>query len=155
FWTPTAREWRQNAAARNAFEALLLERLRATPGVLSAAAINRLPLDGGNNYPTQREGHPEQSIGGMEIREVTPGYFETMRIPIVRGRAFNAVDTHAAVPVILVNETLAREWWPDKGPLADRVVIGRYQGKDVGEVSAREVVGVVGDTKTVFLKAPP
>jgi predicted permease len=139
------------------FEARLLERLQAAPGVRSVAAINVLPLTGQNNFPAEREGHPEASFGAMEIRLVTPAYFETMGIRIAGGRSFSERDTAATPPVILVNEALVRRWWPQGKPLGDRIVIGRYQGKDLPGVKAfpREVVGIVADTKTVNLKAPP
>jgi len=157
FWTPPTPARRRNPVALWNFEAALLERLRAEPGVRSAAAINVLPLTSQNNFPVQREGHPEQSIGGMEIRLVTPGYFEAMGIPVLRGRSFNDHDTSSAAPVILVNETVARRWWPQGNPLGDRVVPCRFQGKDLDgcKEMPREVIGVAGDTKTVELKAPP
>ena len=132
------------------------ERLERLPGVHAVAAVNVLPLAGYNNIPTQRAGHPEQSIGGMEYRVVTPSYFETMGIPLLRGRSFTINDTGAGPPVVLVNETLARWWWPQDNPIGDRVVVGRYQQREFPEVlePPREVVGVVGDTKDAALKAP-
>ncbi len=157
FWTPPSPERRGKAVELRNFEARLLERLRAMPGVRGVAAVNVLPLTNQNNFPTQREGHPEQSIGGMEIRIITPEYFEVMGIPLRRGRPFTGADTSAALPVVLVNETLARQWWSEGNPLGDRIRIGRYHGQDLGDVpdSPREVVGVVADTKAVYLKAPP
>jgi putative ABC transport system permease protein len=157
FWTPPAPERRRSPAALRNFETGLLERLRNVPGVRNVAAINVLPLTEQNNFPAQREGHPELSIGGMEIRLVTPGYFEAMGIPVLRGRSFNSHDAGDALPVILVNETVARTWWPQGNPLGDRVVPCRFRGKDLDgcKETPREVVGVAGDTKTVELKAPP
>lgn len=155
FWTPPTLEQRRNPTALRNFEAALLERLRTVPGVRKVAAISVLPLTARTNFPAQREGHPDQSIGATEIRPITPGYFETMGIPILRGRPFNSHDTVATTPVILVNDTLARTWWPQGSPLGDRVVPCRFRGKDVCQETPREVVGVVGDTKTVYLKAPP
>jgi putative ABC transport system permease protein len=156
FWTPPTAERRGKFAAIRNFETSLLERLQTMPGVHNVAAISLLPLTDRGNFPAQRENHPEQSIGGMEIRYITPDYFETMGIPVTRGRAFNARDTAAAPLAILVSETVAREWWPRGNPLGDRIVIGQFQGKDLpGKESPREVVGVVGDTKTLYLKAPP
>jgi predicted permease len=137
------------------FESTLLERFQALPGVSSVAAINVLPLAGFGNMPTQQDGHPENSIGGMEVRYITPSYFEAMNIPMRRGRPFLNMDTASSPPVILVNETLARRWWPNGDPLGDRVVIGRFQGRDFGHPTPREVVGVVADTKTAYLKEPP
>ncbi|MCU1338776.1 MAG: Permease [Bryobacterales bacterium] len=158
FRTPVPPELRGKEIERRELETRLLERIRAMPGIHSVAAINALPLTGQNNLPTQREGHPEQSIGGMEIRAVTPGYFETMGIPIVRGRAFSDTDSKKAPPVVLVSERVAEQWWAQDDPLGDRVVIGRFRGRDVGAAgsdSPREVVGVVADTKSVRLKERP
>jgi putative ABC transport system permease protein len=100
-------------------------------------------------------GHPDEAIGGMEYRVVTPGYFEAMGIPVLRGRTLTGIDTATALPVILVNETLARRWWRQRNPLGDKVKIGRFRGKDYSQDPEREVVGVVADTKTVYLKQPP
>jgi predicted permease len=137
----------------------LLDRFRSLPGVQDIAGINVLPLSGQNNYPTQRYGHPEQSIGGMEIRIVTPRYFETMGIALLSGRGFTADDNTGAPPVIAVNETVARRWWPNGNPLGDLVAIGLFQGRPIPAgstpASPRVVVGVVGDTKSVDIKAPP
>jgi putative ABC transport system permease protein len=153
--TPFAKERRRSAADLWRYETTLLQRFQALPGVSSVAGINVLPLAGFSNLPTQREAHPENSIGGMEVRVITPEYFEVMGIPMRRGRSFHGSDTGSSPPVILVNETLARRWWPNGDPVGDRVVIGRFQGKDFGSPTPREVVGVAGDTKTVYLKEPP
>jgi putative ABC transport system permease protein len=156
FRTSIPAEQRRNAAGLWSFESSLLQRLEALPGVQSVAAIDVLPLAGWSNLPTQREGHPAQSIGGMEVRKVTPSYFEAMGIPVRRGRSFTANDTVAQSPVILVNETLARAWWPQGSPLGDHIVIGRFRDRGFPEIrdSAREVIGIVADTKTAFLKEP-
>src|SRR5207244_5096799 len=128
-------------------------------GIQNVAAVNALPLSGPNNFPTQREGHPEQSIGGMEIRVVTPFYFETMGIPIRSGRPFAPNDASGAAPVIMVSERVARAWWGAESPLGDHVVIGLFRGKVISgggtADSPREIVGVAGDTKSLFIKAPP
>lgn len=157
FSTPATVAQRRNVAGLRAFDTALVERLRALPGVRSVAAVNVLPLTGQNNFPTERDGHPDEGIGGMEIRIVTPAYFETMGISVVRGRSFNSGDIEASPRVILVNETVARRWWGENSPLGDRVAVGRLEGHDVGGgvEKPREVVGVVRDTKTVYLKEPP
>jgi putative ABC transport system permease protein len=153
FWTPPTRERRGKGADLRQFESALSARIRAIPGVRNVGAINALPLTEQNNWPTQREGHPDQSIGGMEIRVVTPSYFETMGIRIVRGRALNDSDSATAPPVVMVNETVAKAWWPDSNPFGDRIQVGRFRDKVFSDVDpAREVVGVVADTKSVQLK---
>ncbi len=140
----------------HAFEASVFDRIRAIPGVRNVACANVLPLTQPNNYPTQRQGHPDQAFGGMEIRVVSPSYFETMGIPILRGRGMDATDVGNSMPVIMVNETVAKQWWPDGNFVGSRIEIGRYRGKVYGDGDpARTVIGVVGDTKSVRLKQAP
>jgi putative ABC transport system permease protein len=155
FETPFAPERAGNDADRLNFTRALLERLERLPGVRGAAATNVLPLTGQSNLPTQHDGHPEHSIGGMEVRPVTAGYFEVMGIPVRRGRSFLESDANGSRPVVIINETVARRWWAQGEPLGDRLRIGRFQGKDLLKDVPREVVGVVGDTKSVTLQAPP
>jgi putative ABC transport system permease protein len=155
FNTPISAERRRDTAGLRRFQKALMERLQALPGVQNVAAVNVLPLGGFRNFPTQREGHPENSIGGMEIRAVTPAYFEVMGIPIRRGRPFVEADGGSSPPVALVNETLARKWWSGGSPIHDRIVLGRFQGRDFGSPTPLVVVGVVADTKTGLLKEPP
>jgi predicted permease len=155
FTTPFATGRRRNAAEQWQYASTLLQRFQALPGVSGAAGINVLPLTGHANLPTQREGHPENSIGGMEVRYVTPSYFAVMGIAMRRGRAFQETDTGSSPQVLLVNEAVARQWWPQGDPLGDRVVIGRFQGQDFGTPTPRSVVGIVSDTKTEFLTSPP
>jgi putative ABC transport system permease protein len=155
FKTPIAPQRRRTDAEFRRLHATMLEKLQSVSGVSRVAATDILPLDSWGNLPTQREGHNEDSIGGMEVRVVTSNYFETMGIPMRRGRGFGASDTESSLPVLIVNETLARRWWPAGDPMGDRVVIGRFRGRDFGTPTPRQVIGVVADTKTAFLKEPP
>ena len=94
----------------------------------------------------------------MEQRVVTPEYFALMGIRLVEGRTFTAADAPASVPVVVINENLARAWWRRCWSLiGDRIVVGRYQQKEFPEVrdAPREIIGVVGDTKGGLLQAPP
>ena len=154
FWTPTAVERRGKPEELRRFNAVLLDRLRNLPSVRSAAAVNMLPLVGPNNFPTQREGHPEQSIGGMEIRAVTPDYFQTMGTHVLYGRAFTEEDKEGSAPVILVSKSVAARWWGQVSPIGDRVVIGLFQGRSFGNDPPRQVVGLVEDAKRLSLKEP-
>jgi putative ABC transport system permease protein len=157
FWAPPPTSQGRSPAELWAYQSTLIARLRGLPGVHSVAAINNLPLTNQNNFPVEPQGRPQLNIGGMEIRVVTPAYFEAMSIPIVRGRALELSDGPQSEPVILVNETVAHRWWPATEPLGDHVIIGRFRGKDLshGFEHPRAVVGVVADTKTVDLKKPP
>jgi putative ABC transport system permease protein len=156
FSTPPARKYHEGSDYWR-FESAVLAKLRLLPGVRSAAAVSALPLTSQSNLPAQQQGHPEHGIGGMEIRIVSPGYFETMGIPIRQGRSFGARDTESSPPAVLVNETVARRWWPDGDWAGGHVQIGWMDGKNLGLVDdpPRQVVGVAGDTKSVYLKAPP
>ena len=139
------------------FERQVLERFQAIPGTTSAAVVTAPPLTGPNNLTTQLEGHPEKSIGGMEYRVISRDYFQTMKIPLLRGRGFLDADTASATPVAIVSEEVARQWWPKGNPLGSRLVVGMYQGKVFPEVQEppREVVGVVGDVRQYEELASP
>jgi putative ABC transport system permease protein len=134
----------------------ILTRIQSLPGVVSAAVINVPPLMGGGNIPAQREGQADKSIGGMEIRRISQDYFKTMRIPILKGRAFTETDNESSAPAVIISETVARRWWPNENPIGDHVVVGMFNGKLLmGTGQPREVVGVVADVKGKFIKSDP
>ncbi|HEY6466572.1 MAG TPA: ABC transporter permease [Candidatus Acidoferrales bacterium] len=136
----------------------ILERIQAIPGVVSAAAINVPPLMGGSNMPAQRDAHPEDSIGGMEIRAISDDYLKTMDIPLLKGRAFSSLDNETSPPVVMIDETVALRWWNGANPIGDRVVIGMMDGKAfIPAPQYYEIVGIVGDVKgkTLASRAPP
>ncbi len=143
FSTPLSRERRGKTDQLRLFEASVLDRLLQLPGVRSAGGVNYLPLTGRNNFPAQPAGHPEQQIGGTEIRAITPGYFEAMGIPVLRGRTITDRDTANAPLVILLSESLADRWWPGRDPIGEHVAIGE---------GSFQVAGVVGDTKRLNVK---
>ena len=151
--TPFARTEKLNATQIWNFDQDVLRRLQAIPGVTSAAAVSTLPLTGPDNLPTQQEGHPEHSIGGMEYRAISSQYFKTMRIPILQGRSFRESDLAFSTPVAVVSEAVARDWWKGKSPIGDRIVVGEFQGKRFPEIleQPREVIGVAQDVKTLAI----
>lgn len=123
------------------FQRRLLDDLSATTGIESVALANVIPLSNramGNAI--QREGAAENDDVGSQLSAVTTGFFTTMRIPFARGRAFTAEEVASDAPVIVINETLARRFWPDADPLGKRVRVG-------GRAPWREVVGVVRNGK--------
>jgi len=132
-------------AAEARFCGQLLEQLRATPGILSAALIDSLPLDGGGSHqPIAVEGQPIVPMADqpeIDVRVISPGYLSTMRIPLLRGRDLNDADIVGRPPVVLVSESVARRFWPNDNPIGKHVTL-TFFGK-----TAREVVGVVGDIK--------
>jgi len=157
FWTPLAPQRYRTGIEQWNFENAMMQRLGALPGVRSVGAVNALPLTNQNNYPVEPDGRPDANIVGMEIRVVTPSYFDTMGISLVRGRGFSDGDAPGTQPVILVNETVARRWWPDGSAIGRGVLVAHLHGKDLsdGYEKARTIVGIVADTKTVDLRARP
>ncbi|HEU4713073.1 MAG TPA: ABC transporter permease [Pyrinomonadaceae bacterium] len=132
---------------RAAFYADLVQRVKSTPGVESAAVVNYLPLGGANSSDAYLiEGEPEPQPGQEHegrYRVATPEYFETMRIPIVKGRAFTEHDKPGATPVAIVNETFARQHWPGQDAVGKRFRI-------FGPIESNpwmEIAGVVEDVR--------
>jgi putative ABC transport system permease protein len=109
--------------------------------------VNHLPLGGSNSSTSFLvEGLPEPPPGQEfdgRYRVCTPNYFQTMGIPVLKGRAFTEQDRAGAQPVIIVNETLARKYWPNTDPIGKRM---RYTGP-LEENPWMQVVGVVQDVK--------
>jgi putative ABC transport system permease protein len=138
--------------ARIAFYDQLLRRLGALPGVEAVAAVNRLPLGGSNvmiGITIESAAHPEAPVS-IDRRVVTPGYFQTLGIPFVKGRAFTQSDRAGAPDVAIVNQTMARRFWANDDPLGKRV---RLRNGASGLVVA--VVGVAGDVKHHGLDTEP
>jgi predicted permease len=121
----------------------ILEGVRRVPGVESAGAVRSLPLATEiGDWGMQVEGFappPGETVQG-DWQIVTPGYFETMGIPLRAGRLFTAADRRDAQPVIVISAALAQRFWPGKDPLGRRI---RIMGSRVPRFST--VVGVVGD----------
>ncbi len=151
--TPFAATEKLNAMEIWEFEQGVLRRVQATPGIASAAVVSDLPLTGPDNLPTQHQGHPEHSIGGMEYRAVSSQYFKTMQIPLIGGRAFRDADTVSSTPVAIVSASVARAWWHGKSPIGDQIVVGEYKGRQFPEIleQPRQVVGVVADVKNLAI----
>jgi predicted permease len=124
------------------------ERLAAIPGIESAATVTSLPLERGPDFAFVVEDRGTDAFG--QWRAITPDYFRTLRIGLLRGRSFSHSDTAASSAVVIVNEALARRYWPGKDPVGERITIGRNQR--VGD-RPRQIVGVVADVKETSLDA--
>jgi len=124
------------------FYSQLLERVRAIPGVVDAAMISQLPLrDPGNNIGVYDAAHPPVDPSDNRLaytRNVLPGYFAAMDIPLLAGRTVAPTDTPESPRVIVIDEVLAQRLFADTDPLGQHVVV------DFGEPVTAEVVGVVG-----------
>ena len=144
------------AEARWNFEHQVLERLAAVPGVQAAAGLSSVPLERGMNLPVSVTGTNE-SEGAAEWRAVTPGYFETLQIRMLRGRPFRAADARNAPRVAIINEALARRFFPGEDPLGRQLDIGRYEDRWMSDdfSGSAEIVGVAADVREMGLDRPP
>ena len=127
-----------------------LERLRAMPGVTAAATTCCVPLQGGFGLPFVIVGRPlaERPFhGGGKWFTVSSGYFDVFKIPVKEGRAFTDRDVGGAPAVAVINESMAREYWPDRSPIGERLTIGRGAMREFAGEPDREIVGVIGDTR--------
>lgn len=86
---------------------------------------------------------------------VSPGFFEVFDIPLKRGRAFTARDGAKSPPVAIINETMAREFWKDRDPLNEQIVIGRGLLDELKDEPVRQIIGVVGDVRDQGLRNAP
>ena len=121
----------------------LLPSVRALPGVQSAALAYTYPSNGSFGYPVQAENRPvppDQVAPNIEMNAVSPRYFGTMQIPILRGRAFLETDTAKSTPVAIVNEKLAQQFWPNENAPGKRVNVFGPKAPWI------EVVAVVADS---------
>lgn len=135
--------------SRGYFDRLAAE-LARVPGVSSAGAVAFLPLSrsGWSSSMFQVKGHePIEGTGGTRTQVATPGYFTTLRIPIVRGRAFTNADADTTRRVALVNETLVRRFLPNEDPIGRVLVLAR------GDTLT--IIGVVADVKQRGANADP
>jgi putative ABC transport system permease protein len=122
-------------------------RIRALPGVEAAATTCCLPLEDRFFGVFQIAGRPEGPPPGdaTGTNRVSADYFEVFKIPVLRGRAFTERD-EIGPPVVIINQALAKRFWPDGDPLRDQIIMG-------GE--SRQIIGVVGDVHDDFLNREP
>ncbi len=144
------------AGRRGIFYRELLEKLRTLPGVTSAGAINHLPLAGDIwGWPFAVEGRPKPRPGESPLavyRVVMPGYFETMRLPILRGRTIAIKDDARAPGVVVINERAARQYWPGQDPIGKRIT---FDDDKHNSPTWLTVVGVAANAKQSDWAADP
>ncbi len=135
----------RDAQQRVLFFSALEERLKGVPGVVGVAMVNRLPVRslGGNTYVYPEGERPPQGTPPRTAveRHVMPGYFEAMKIPVLRGRGILPTDRPESPPVLVINQSMAEMFFPGDDPIGKRLVI------DYDEETVLEVVGVVGDVR--------
>jgi predicted permease len=131
------------------------DRLNALPGVEVAGAACCVPLQGGLGLPFVIEGRPLEGPfhGGGGFTPISATYFSAFKIPVLRGRAFTDRDDGGAPNVAIINQTMARLFWPNGDPLNDRITIAK--GIPQLEDPTRQIVGIVGDVRGVALNVDP
>src|SRR5712672_1952393 len=125
----------------------LLARVRNLPGVASAGAVTPLPLSGNNAMITfQIDEHPvpKSERPSADIEIASPGFFNTLNIPLLRGRDFSERDDSKAPGVVIVNEAFARKYFPNEDVVGKHFTPGI---SNAGKPQPREIVGVVGNVK--------
>jgi putative ABC transport system permease protein len=132
----------------------VIERVGGLPDVQRVAAVSTVPLSG--RAPVLNinvEGHPPLPPGQVidaEAQVISPSYFETMGIPLLRGRLFTDRDNQDAMPVVVINDAMARRYWPGEDPIGKR--ISAMEFKDGAWLT---VAGIVGDVRHVGLHLQP
>jgi putative ABC transport system permease protein len=124
--------------ARARFHRQWLDRVRSLPGVESVAIANKVPTVNPRRDPFRKASEPNTASRSIVYASVSDGYFETLRIPLLEGRTFEASDREGAPVAVVISESLWRREWPDGGALGAAIVQG---GK------AATVVGIVGDVR--------
>jgi putative ABC transport system permease protein len=130
---------------QEAFFDALLQRVRELPGVVSAGGIDTLPISGGGSMqPIAAEGQPSLPMSEqpeVAVRGVDPGFFETMKVPLLQGRQLTASDITDRSQVVVISQAMAKRFWGRENPIGKRLTLTFFPEK------SREVVGVVGDIK--------
>jgi predicted permease len=139
-------------AQQTQFHREVVEHILGVPGVLAATSVRAVPMGGnGNNTTFFRTDKPEPPVAEMPralANFVDPNFFSTMRIPVLKGRAFSDRDVADGPPVMVINRTLALRYFGDRDPIGQHLRIP--QTKQTGEI-----IGVVGDAKQFGLADPP
>lgn len=156
------------------FFSTLIDRLKQIPGVRKVGATSGLPMDGGlpdgefllmtqDELPKWSENletlsrqfevlfQQKERLGTADFGVVTDGYFQTLGIPLVRGRMFDERDTADAPQVAVISESLARQRWPGQDPIGHTIEFGNMDG----DLHLLTIVGIVGDVHEESLEAPP
>ncbi len=139
------------AVQRNEFYDRLLERVAAVPSVQNAALTNALPVNGRSiGYFFNIEGRPaleSTKAPTAWLQSISPGYFETLGVPILAGRAITAADTAGSPKVAMINETMARRFWPGEDPVGKHLIYARESVRvEIVGVAADVKIGGLGDT---------
>ena len=141
-----------SAEAQIAFYRRAVDALRAIPGVQSAAASSTLPLSGndmGIGFRIEGRQVRDEDHTNAAYHAISPDYFATMGIRLLRGRMFSERDDERAPAVMVISDTMARTYWPNEDPIGRRVTV------NYNNTGVREIVGVVADVKESAVSESP
>ncbi len=151
---PSAKKY-PNPKAKAEFYAVVLDHLGKLPGVQSVGMVMNLPLSGSSmNRGFRVEGRPDPKPDEnitMDYQVVNEDYFRTFETPVLRGRGFTKADTETSERVIVINQAMARRYWPNEEPVGRRMAIG----ESTKDTSWRTIIGVVGDMRHASLIEAP
>jgi len=132
-------------------------RIESLPGVTAASLTCCVPLEGGFGLPFIIEGRPLTNgpyHGEATWLTMSPHYFDVFRIPLISGRVFTDQDNGAAERVVVINQALAKEYWPKGDALGARISVGKGVGPEFDE-PPRQIIGIVADVREGALSRPP
>jgi putative ABC transport system permease protein len=123
------------------------------PGIQAVSAVNALPISGGDSngmLTVENRTFPPGEEPVTSYRRALPNYFRTIGIPLLRGREFDERDTGEGVKTVIINDLMARRYFPDQDPIGKRIKVGPPEGEPW-----LEIVGVIGDVRNVGLDSEP
>ena len=143
--------------ALEVFAQRVTERVRVLPGVEAAGFALTLPFEVGAKVDFVARDHPladGKKEGEAHYRPVTRGYFEALKIDLVRGRWVDDLDLHSSTPVAVINEAMARRYWSGQDPLGQRIALG-VSLDPIEDKEPREIIGIVRDVRELGLHEEP
>ena len=152
--SPTGEQYR-TVEQQRAFYEQVLQGVTKLPGVQAVGAINTLPLGRGPQAGFRIEGRPlvpASQLQGANNRIITPDYFRVLGIPLVQGRAFDDRDQSNTTDVLIINQTLARQNFPNEDPIGKRI---SFATNERGQPLWFEIIGVTSDIRTLDLQNEP
>lgn len=144
-----------STAAVDRFLVQARRRLETLPGVEAVASAVALPLTNGIDLPINIAGRaPDQGSqynGDEQWRSISAGYFDVFHVAVLRGRALRDTDTANSAPVLVINEAMAKKYWPKQDPIGQELVIGKGLGDDFND-PPRQIVGVVRNIRETSIQ---
>jgi len=131
------------------FTTQVVRRVETLPGVEAAASMIALPVEAGIDLPFAIVGKPPtrgEYNGEEQWRSISPHYFSVFKVPLLRGRVFTETDANGASGVVIINDAMAKRYWPKEDPLGQVILIGKGLGPQFEE-GPRQIVGIVGNVR--------